>query len=125
MDGIGGMSVHGTARFATRNELERAKLLRSWSPEATGQAHARLAVRKPLDFAPSSYQGDLHQLIVGGSGGGKFTTAIAPMLLGRRVRYTVEWEMVMAALIIACIPMVLLFLGLHQHLARGIKTIAD
>jgi type IV secretory pathway TraG/TraD family ATPase VirD4 len=34
------------------------------------------------DFEPIEYQGDLHQLIVGGTGGGKFTTAIAPMLLG-------------------------------------------
>src|SRR5262249_41056308 len=34
------------------------------------------------DFAPISYTGDLHQLIVGGTGGGKFTSAIAPLLLG-------------------------------------------
>lgn len=34
------------------------------------------------DFEPLAYRGDLHQLIVGGVGGGKFTTALAPLLLG-------------------------------------------
>ncbi len=39
------------------------------------------------DFAPITYSGDLHQLIVGGTGGGKFTTAVAPLLLGSGLEY--------------------------------------
>jgi type IV secretion system protein VirD4 len=81
--GLLGMSVHGTARFATRWELQRADLLRSLRPEELPDG---LMVgwwyEDSYDFAPISYQGDLHQLIVGGIGGGKFTTAIAPLLLG-------------------------------------------
>jgi type IV secretion system protein VirD4 len=33
------------------------------------------------NFEPIRYNGDLHQLIVAGTGGGKFTTAIAPFLI--------------------------------------------
>jgi type IV secretion system protein VirD4 len=77
------MSVHGTARFAERGELERAGLVGDWAPQAPlpglllGWWFA-----SEYDFAPIGYSGDLHQLIVGGPGGGKFTTALAPLLLG-------------------------------------------
>lgn len=37
------------------------------------------------DFAPIEYAGELHQLIVAGTGGGKFTTGIATTLLGSRL----------------------------------------
>jgi type IV secretion system protein VirD4 len=81
--GTASMSVHGTARFATRGELERAGLLSAWKPEAPPDG---LMLgwwwESRYDFAPIAYRGDLHQLIVGGTGGGKFTTAIAPLLLG-------------------------------------------
>jgi type IV secretory pathway TraG/TraD family ATPase VirD4 len=77
------MSVHGTARFATRDELREVGLLRSRPP---GTFSEGLMVgwwfADLHDFEPIEYEGDLHQLIVGGTGGGKFTTAIAPMLLG-------------------------------------------
>src|ERR1700739_3674807 len=77
------MTVHGTARFATRRELQNGGLLGEW---AAGSAPDGLILgwwyESEYDFAPISYTGDLHQLIVGGTGGGKFTTAIAPMLLG-------------------------------------------
>jgi type IV secretory pathway TraG/TraD family ATPase VirD4 len=77
------MTVHGTARFATRGELEKAGLLCDWTP---GVAPGGLLLgwwrESEYDFAPITYDGDLHQIIVGGTGGGKFTTAIAPLLLG-------------------------------------------
>jgi type IV secretion system protein VirD4 len=77
------MSVHGTARFATRGELRDAGLLRS---RPAGEFTEGLMVGwwfgDKYDFEPIEYDGDLHQLIAGGTGGGKFTTAIAPMLLG-------------------------------------------
>lgn len=77
------MTVHGTARFATRQELEAAGLLGNWTP---GGAADGLMLgwwyESQFDFEPIAYRGDLHQLIVGGTGGGKFTTAIAPLLLG-------------------------------------------
>lgn len=78
------MSVHGTARFATRSELERAGLLRQWATTEARPDGLMLGwwFESRYDFAPISYEGDLHQLIVGGTGGGKFTTAIAPLLLG-------------------------------------------
>jgi type IV secretory pathway TraG/TraD family ATPase VirD4 len=77
------MSVHGTARFATRDELRMAGLLRS-RPAGTFPEGLMVGwwFADLHDFEPIEYQGDLHQLIVGGTGGGKFTTAIAPMLLG-------------------------------------------
>ncbi|MFT3941563.1 type IV secretory system conjugative DNA transfer family protein [Rhodopseudomonas sp.] len=77
------MGVHGTARFASRDELEAAELLPRWEP---GSVPDGLLVgwwfESEHDFAPITYKGDLHQLIVGGIGGGKFTTCIAPLLLG-------------------------------------------
>lgn len=77
------MSVHGTARFAERDELRKAKLVRERPP---GEFPEGLMVgwwfKDQYDYTPIEYNGDLHQLIVGGTGGGKFTTAIAPMLLG-------------------------------------------
>jgi type IV secretion system protein VirD4 len=77
------MSVHGTARFSVREEVRDAGLIRSRKP---GEVPDRLMVGYWLqtmgDFEPIEYGGDLHQLIVGGTGGGKFTTALAPMLLG-------------------------------------------
>jgi type IV secretion system protein VirD4 len=77
------MSVHGTAAFAERQELRDAGLIRSRKP---GEVPDRLMVGYWLhdmnDYEPVEYSGDLHQLIVGGTGGGKFTTALAPMLLG-------------------------------------------
>jgi type IV secretion system protein VirD4 len=78
------MSVHGTARFATRDELERTGLLGDWTPGAAPPGGLLLGWwwESPYDFAPITYSGDLHQIIVGGTGGGKFTTAIAPLLLG-------------------------------------------
>ncbi|WP_027547617.1 type IV secretory system conjugative DNA transfer family protein [Bradyrhizobium sp. WSM2254] len=80
------MSVHGTARFADRDELRKAKLVRDRPP---GDLPEGLMVgwwfEDQYDFTPIEYSGDLHQLIVGGTGGGKFTTAIAPMLLGSRL----------------------------------------
>ncbi len=77
------MTVHGTARFATRGELERSDLLGGWTPEGPpGGLMLGWWWENPYDFAPIAYNGDLHQIIVGGTGGGKFTTAIAPLLLG-------------------------------------------
>lgn len=77
------MSVHGTARFATRDELRRAGLIQG---RPSGEFPEALMVgwwfADARDFEPLEYGGDLHQLIVGGTGGGKFTTALAPMLLG-------------------------------------------
>ncbi|WP_444770595.1 type IV secretory system conjugative DNA transfer family protein [Rhodopseudomonas sp. NSM] len=81
--GGGAMGVHGTARFAFRQELEAAELLSPWQP---GSVPEGLLVgwwyENEYEFAPITYKGDLHQLIVGGIGGGKFTTCIAPLLLG-------------------------------------------
>ncbi len=77
------MSVFGTARFATRDELRRAGLLRGRPP---GEMPDRLLLgwwlENQHDFEPIEYGGDLHQLVIGGTGSGKFTTALAPMLLG-------------------------------------------
>ncbi|WP_375414135.1 type IV secretory system conjugative DNA transfer family protein [uncultured Bradyrhizobium sp.] len=78
------MSVHGTASFATRHELIGNDLIvPGVDDEDSGKGifigwwreHSR-------DYRRIEYAGDLHQLIVGGTGGGKFTTALAPMLLG-------------------------------------------
>lgn len=81
-----GMSVHGTARFAERDELRKAKLVRERPP---GEFPEGLMVgwwfEDQYDFTPIEYNGDLHQLIVGGTGGGKFTTALAPLLLGSQL----------------------------------------
>jgi type IV secretion system protein VirD4 len=77
------MSVFGTARFATREELREADLLRDRGP---GEMPDRLLLgwwyESKHDFEPIEYGGDLHQLIIGGTGSGKFTTALAPLLLG-------------------------------------------
>jgi type IV secretion system protein VirD4 len=76
------MSVHGSARFATREDMQAAGLLFS-----TDTMHMPRGLflgfwyRDEDMFEPIRYGGDLNQLIVGGVGGGKFTTAIAPMLL--------------------------------------------
>jgi type IV secretion system protein VirD4 len=80
------MAVHGTARFAERVDLEKAKLVRNRAP---GEFPEGLMVgwwfEDMYDFVPIEYAGDQHQLIVAGTGGGKFTTGIAPMLLGSRL----------------------------------------
>jgi type IV secretory pathway TraG/TraD family ATPase VirD4 len=77
------MTTHGTARFAERDELRAADLI---APEPDGDAGRGLLTgwwfESRYDFQPIRYDGDLHQLIVAGTGGGKFTTAIGPMLLG-------------------------------------------
>lgn len=100
------MSVHGTARFATQSEVRKAGLLSQARP---GEMPDGLMVGwwleeehdfddsiddddpEPVtfeDFEPITYSGDLHQLIVGGTGGGKFTSAIAPLLLGSSLEET-------------------------------------
>lgn len=80
------MTVHGTARFATRQELKDAGLLGGWTPGAPADGlMLGWWYEDRYDFEPITYRGDLHQLIVGGTGGGKFTTAIAPLLLGSRL----------------------------------------
>jgi type IV secretion system protein VirD4 len=71
------MSVHGTARWASWDELRDHKLLGSRTGLFLGFAYLNEHV-----FEPLRYSGDLHQLIVAGTGGGKFTNALAPMLLG-------------------------------------------
>src|SRR5258708_5699620 len=78
------MSVHGTARFATREELRNEGILHWGGVGIKGKGLlVGWWIEDPVyDFEPLSYGGDLHQLIVGGPGGGKFTTAIAPLLLG-------------------------------------------
>src|SRR5882757_8269455 len=77
------MSVHGTARFATRQELRTAGLLGGGTSQpAPDGLMLGWWFESRYDFEPITYGGDLHQLIVGGMGGGKFTTAIAPLLLG-------------------------------------------
>ncbi len=80
------MAVHGTARFAERIDLDKAKLVRNRPP---GELPEGLMVgwwfEDQYDYAPIEYSGDQHQLIVAGTGGGKFTTGIAPMLLGSRL----------------------------------------
>jgi len=77
------MSVFGTARFATQRELKGAGLLRD-RPPGEMPDHLQLGwwLESEYDFGPIEYDGDLHQLIIGGTGSGKFTTALAPMLLG-------------------------------------------
>jgi type IV secretion system protein VirD4 len=75
------MTVHGSARFATFAELNAAGMI-----GVTGLPDSGLMIGYWFEnehfFRPIVYQGDLHQLIIGGTGGGKFTTAIAPLLLG-------------------------------------------
>src|SRR5262249_50627427 len=77
------MSVHGTARFAERDDLVKAKLVRNRPP---GEFPEGLMVgwwfEDMYDYTPIEYVGDQHQLIVAGTGGGKFTTGIATTLLG-------------------------------------------
>ena len=73
------MTVHGTARFATRGEVEQAGLIGDW---ASYSLLLGWWYESEYNFLPITYAGDLHQIIVGGTGGGKFTTAIAPLLLG-------------------------------------------
>jgi type IV secretion system protein VirD4 len=71
------MSVHGTAHWGNRADLKAAGLTGRKSGLMIGWW---VDGKNPDD--PVRYDGDLHQLIVGGVGGGKFTTAIAPMLFG-------------------------------------------
>lgn len=71
------MSVHGTAHWGERAEVTQAGFLGRTSGLMIGWWQDD---RGPP--GPFRYEGDLHQLIVAGVGGGKFTTAIAPMLLG-------------------------------------------
>jgi type IV secretion system protein VirD4 len=77
------MTTHGTARIADWNDLRHAGLATDWKPGSMpdglliGWWHS-----SQYDFGPITYKGDLHQLIVGGIGGGKFTTALAPLLFG-------------------------------------------
>ena len=79
------MTVHGTARFATRSELRAGDLLERWKPgEPTEGLMLGWWYEDEYDFQPITYDGDLHQLIVGGTGGGKFTTALAPHAAGKR-----------------------------------------
>ena len=68
--------THGTARWAGWGELRAQGLL--------GSSGLLVGFAEPTEngFEPIRYRGDLHQLIIGGTGGGKFTTALAPMLLG-------------------------------------------
>jgi type IV secretion system protein VirD4 len=77
------LSVHGTARFATEDELgEQALILNGPGLSAACRGvHLGQWFNSKYNFQPVRYAGDLHQLIVAGTGGGKFTTAIAPMLL--------------------------------------------
>ncbi|MEJ0076832.1 MAG: type IV secretory system conjugative DNA transfer family protein [Alphaproteobacteria bacterium] len=79
------MTVHGTARWAEREELQAGGYLPAFSRAPAGQ----LLVGFWNDLTAIRYSGDLHQLIVGGTGGGKFTTALAPMLLSGMERTTV------------------------------------
>lgn len=82
------MSVHGTARFATRQDAEEAGLLggHTRSVEDNVRHISGMLIgfwHEGADkYEPLQYRGDLHQLVVAGTGGGKFTSAIAPMLLG-------------------------------------------
>lgn len=85
--GIVGMTTHGSARFASQEDLAAAKIMGDWVP---GTAPDGLLVgwhrQSDYAFEPITYKGDLHQLIVAGIGGGKFTTALAPMLLGSNLQ---------------------------------------
>jgi type IV secretion system protein VirD4 len=75
------MTVHGTARFATFAELNAAEMIGFTGLPDSGLMIGYWFANEHF-FRPIVYQGDLHQLIIGGTGGGKFTTAIAPLLLG-------------------------------------------
>jgi type IV secretion system protein VirD4 len=79
------MTVHGTARWTEREELHAQGYL----PEQSRAPAGQLLVGFWNDWTAIRYGGDLHQLIVGGTGGGKFTTALAPMLLSGMERATI------------------------------------
>jgi type IV secretion system protein VirD4 len=80
------MSVHGTARFALRDEVRQAGLVCGRQPgEFPDGLMVGWWIAGTDDFEPIEYAGDLHQLIVGGTGGGKFTTALGPLLLGSQL----------------------------------------
>src|SRR5882757_9066818 len=83
--GLPRMTVHGTARWAEREELRAQGYLPEFSRAPAGQ----LLVGFWNDLTAIRFSGDLHQLIVGGTGGGKFTTALGPMLLSGIERATV------------------------------------
>ena len=75
------MTVHGTARFAKREEMSEAGLLTGFRGDGL-LVGMNVISEDDAQFEPIRYSGDLHQLIVAGTGGGKFTSAIAPMLMG-------------------------------------------
>jgi type IV secretory pathway TraG/TraD family ATPase VirD4 len=84
------MSVYGTARFAAKDDLRAAGLIKDRPPGSYPQG---LMIGWWIDdidsFQPIEYTGDLHQLIVAGTGGGKFTTALAPLIMGSVMNNTV------------------------------------
>ena len=84
------MSVYGTARFAEKEDLRAAGLIKDRAP---GEYPNGLMIGWWIDdiysFQPIEYTGDLHQLIVAGTGGGKFTTALAPLIMGSKMNNTV------------------------------------
>src|SRR4051812_41256620 len=76
--------VFGTAKWAEVHELRQARLLRPFQATEPHQGLFLGFWREPYyspDFEPIRYQGDLHQLTVAGTGGGKFTSALATLLL--------------------------------------------
>lgn len=75
------MTVHGTARYAEKWELGLNHLVAENGRKPDGLLLG-FWFESQYAFEPIRYAGDLHQLIVAGTGGGKFTTALAPMLLG-------------------------------------------
>ncbi len=80
-------TVHGSAQWAWRAELAAQKLIDPAKPEAlTGHSFLGRSVHRfPNGDAAMNHLtcwgGDGHRLIVGPPGSGKFTSAIAPLLL--------------------------------------------
>jgi type IV secretion system protein VirD4 len=84
------MSVYGTARYAEEKDLRAAGLIKDRPPGSYPQGlMIGWWINDQYDFQPIEYTGDLHQLIVAGTGGGKFTTGLAPLIMGSVMNNTV------------------------------------